>query len=155
MSLTSADVAEIVRLLDASSFGELRLETGDLKLVIRRGAGGAWEEPAPAAAPAPVAAAPAAPKPAAAATAPKPVDASLAEITAPLLGTFYRAPKPGDPPFVEVGSRVEADTIIAIIEVMKLMNPVRAGIAGEVAEILIENAGFVEYGQPLMRVRKG
>jgi biotin carboxyl carrier protein len=70
-----------------------------------------------------------------------------------LLGIFHRAPKPGASPFVEVGSRVEEQTVIGIIEVMKLMNSVQAGVKGEVVEILIENGAAVEYGQILMRVR--
>jgi biotin carboxyl carrier protein len=83
-----------------------------------------------------------------------PVPASdLTEIPAPLLGVFFRAPKPGEAPFVEIGTRVEPDTVIAIIEVMKLMNPVRAGVVGEIVEILADNAALVEYGQALMRVR--
>ena len=75
-------------------------------------------------------------------------------VTAPLLGTFYRAPKPGAPPFVEVGSAVEEDTIIGIIEVMKLMNTVRAGTRGKVLEILAQDGALVEYGETLMRVSK-
>ena len=71
-----------------------------------------------------------------------------------MLGVFYRAPKPGEPPFVEVGAKVEEDTIIGIIEVMKLMNTVRAGVRGEVAEILAENGALVEFDQTLLRVRK-
>ena len=71
-----------------------------------------------------------------------------------MLGVFYRAPKPGEPPFVEVGSEVEEDTIIGIIEVMKLMNTVRAGVRGEVAEILAENGTLVEFDETLLRVRK-
>ncbi len=67
---------------------------------------------------------------------------------------FYRAPKPGEAPFVEIGSKVEAETIIGIIEVMKLMNTVRAGVAGEVSQILAENGALVEYGETLMRVRR-
>ena len=117
MSLTAKDVAEIMRLLDESSFDALELESGDLKLSLRRGSDGA------------------------------------ADIPSPLLGVFYRAPKPGEAPFVEVGSVVEEDTVIAIIEVMKLMNSVRAGVKGEVVEILAENGALVEYGEPLMRVR--
>jgi acetyl-CoA carboxylase biotin carboxyl carrier protein len=75
------------------------------------------------------------------------------DVPAPLLGIFYRAPKPGEPPFIEVGTRVDPDTVIGIIEVMKLMNSVRAGVKGEVAEILAENGAAVEYGEILIRVR--
>lgn len=80
-------------------------------------------------------------------------DAQLLEIRAPMLGTFYRSPKPGADPFVAVGSRVEPDTVIGIIEVMKLMNSAAAGISGEVVEILAQDGELVEYDQPLMRVR--
>ncbi|HLY54325.1 MAG TPA: biotin/lipoyl-containing protein [Stellaceae bacterium] len=146
MSLTAEEVSEIIRLLDASSFDELRLEIGTLKLTLRRGAAPETVETAPA----PV---PAAPQPKVAPP-PPPDTSDLAAIPAPLLGIFYRAPKPGEPPFVEIGSRVEPDTVIAIIEVMKLMSPVRAGIAGEIVEILPDNATLVEYGQVLMRVRE-
>ncbi len=69
-----------------------------------------------------------------------------------MLGVFYRAPSPGAPPFVDVGTRVEADTIVCLIEVMKMMNSVPAGVAGTIAEIHVENAEPVEYGQPLFRV---
>jgi acetyl-CoA carboxylase biotin carboxyl carrier protein len=78
----------------------------------------------------------------------------LHEVTAPLLGTFYRSPKPGAPPFVEVGAQVVEETIVAIIEVMKLMNTVRAGVSGTVTEILVADGALAEYGETLLRVRK-
>ncbi len=81
-------------------------------------------------------------------------DPSLQEVPAPMLGTFYRAPKPGAAPYIEVGSPVEADTIIGIIEVMKLMNVVRAGVRGRVAEIAARDGVLVEYGETLIRVSK-
>ena len=71
----------------------------------------------------------------------------------PLLGVFYRAPKPGEPAFVEIGSRVEEDTVVGIIEVMKLMNSARAGVTGEVVEIIGTNGEMVEHGECLMLVR--
>src|SRR4029077_11062484 len=104
-----------------------------------------------AAAPAP-APAPSAPSPVPAAAA-GPVAKHLKEITSPMLGTFYRAPKPGSAPFVEIGSAVEEDSVIAIIEVMKLMNTVRAGVKGVVTEILPADETLVEFGQVLMRAR--
>ena len=73
-------------------------------------------------------------------------------IDAPMLGTFYRAPAPGEAPFVDVGSTVEPDTIVCIIEVMKMMNSVHAGVAGTIAEVCVENGEPVEYGSPLFRV---
>jgi acetyl-CoA carboxylase biotin carboxyl carrier protein len=78
----------------------------------------------------------------------------LSTVHAPLLGTFYRAPRPGAPPFVEVGSHVEADTVVGIIETMKLMNSVCAGVRGTVAEILIADAQFAAQDSAVMRVRE-
>jgi acetyl-CoA carboxylase biotin carboxyl carrier protein len=75
-------------------------------------------------------------------------------IKAPMVGTFYRSPKPGDPPFVDEGTTVSADSIVCIIEVMKLMNSLHAGVEGVVTRILVQDAQPVEYGQPLMFVRK-
>jgi acetyl-CoA carboxylase biotin carboxyl carrier protein len=149
VTLTARDVAEITRLLEESSFDELYLEMDGLKLSLRRGgaaAGASVAATRSTAAPAP--------EPANAGTPPAAADPSLKDITAPLLGTFYRAPKPGAPPFVEVGSMVEEDTIVGIIEVMKLMNTVRAGARGRVTEILGRDGVLVEYGETLMRVSK-
>ena len=173
MSLTAADVAEIMRLLEQSSFDELTLEMEGIKLSLRRGAAAERSESpaAPVAAAAPAAAsvganstaaAPAAATPATAtpanasvpASKAAPADPNLQDIVAPLLGTFYRSPKPGAPPFVEVGALVQEDTVVAIIEVMKLMNTVRAGVRGKVAEILPTDGALVEYGETLLRVRK-
>ncbi len=165
MSLTAADVAEIMRLVEQSGFDSLTLEMEGIKLSLRRGGSeagavergsevlagsaaipGASQAPSlPAGTVVPVV--PAAP-PAVA------VDPSLHEVAAPLLGTFYRSPKPGAPPFVEVGMQVEEETIVAIIEVMKLMNTVRAGVRGTITDILVADGALAEYGQPLLRVRK-
>jgi acetyl-CoA carboxylase biotin carboxyl carrier protein len=80
-------------------------------------------------------------------------DAELVAVRAPLPGTFYRAPRPGAAPFVEVGSRVEADTVIGIVETMKLMNSVHAGVAGVVAGFCVANAEFAAQGAALLRIR--
>jgi acetyl-CoA carboxylase biotin carboxyl carrier protein len=80
-------------------------------------------------------------------------DRGLVAVRAPLPGTFYRAPRPGAAPFVEVGSRVRADTVVAIVETMKLMNSVHAGADGTVAEICLANAEFAANGATLMRIR--
>jgi acetyl-CoA carboxylase biotin carboxyl carrier protein len=80
-------------------------------------------------------------------------DEGLVAVRAPLPGTFYRAPRPGAAPFVEVGSRVGADTVVAIVETMKLMNSVPAGADGTVIEICLDNAQFAEQGATLMRIR--
>jgi acetyl-CoA carboxylase biotin carboxyl carrier protein len=135
MALNDDDVREILRLVDESELDELRIETDGLSLHVLRGGAVPEPEPEPVREPAPAA-------PAVAAT----------TIDAPTIGVFYRAPGPGEPPFVEVGARVEPDTIVCIIEVMKMMNSVTAGISGTIAEIHVENAAPVEYGQPLFRV---
>ena len=151
MSLTAADVAEIMRLVEQSGFDELTLEMEGTKISLRRGAPAGTPAAAVAAAPPPAPAQPPAP---ATATAAATADPALEDLPSPLLGTFYRAPKPGAPPFVEVGSPVEVDSIVGIIEVMKLMNTVRAGVRGAVAEILVADGALAEYGETLMRVRK-
>src|SRR5690606_16678841 len=79
--------------------------------------------------------------------------AGAVEIRSPIAGTFYRAPKPGADPFVEVGSRVEPGTVVAIVETMKLMNSIHAGAAGEIAEICAANGEFVEPATVLIRLK--
>ena len=152
MSLTSKEVAEITRLLEDSSFDELYLELGDLKLSLKRSAAAPDSTDAlvPASPQAPTASAASGPH--ATGAAPAAEDPRLYSVCAPLLGTFYRAPKPGSSPFVEVGSQVQESTVIGIIEVMKLMNTVRAGASGTVSEILARDGALVEYGEPLLRI---
>jgi acetyl-CoA carboxylase biotin carboxyl carrier protein len=134
VALDDDDVREIFRIIDESGLAELRIETEGLSLhVLRGGAEPATPETAQPSAPA--------------------VDGNGVAIVSPLLGTFYRAPAPGEPPFVEVGASVDPDTIVCIIEVMKMMNSVPAGVAGTIAEIHVDNAQPVEYGQPLFRVQ--
>ena len=145
MTLTAEDVAEITRLLEESQFDELHLEHAGFKLTLKRGAAlrrEAVSASAPAASPAPASAASAS-------------DASVLEVTAPFVGIFYRAPRPGAPPYIEVGSQVEKDTTVGIIEVMKLMNTVRAEARGTVVEILVQDGAVVEYAQVLVRIARG
>ena len=154
MTLTAKDVAEITQLLEQSTFDELYLELDGVKLSLRRSGGGVATGRASARAASPAARATSSPAPAAesAGEVAAPGDSTLYAVPAPLLGTFYRAPKPGAPPFVEVGSTVGEETIIGIIEVMKLMNTVRAGTRGRVVDILAQDGALVEYGETLMRV---
>jgi acetyl-CoA carboxylase biotin carboxyl carrier protein len=154
VSLTAKEVAEILRALEESTFDTLDLEMNGVQLRLRRSgapAGIDTRAPAPMAAP-PVRSAP--PAPEGGDTRPMP-RGDATPVPAPLLGIFYRAPKPGEAPFVQVGDQVTADTIVGIIEVMKLMNTVRAGIAGEVVEISAGNGEMVEYGQALLWIRRG
>ena len=151
MSLTAKDVAEILRLLEESSFDSLSLEIDGMKLNLQRKSAlpGRGNSHAVSAAASRQDGGPM--RPAHKDTAPS--EPGLLEVVAPLLGIFYRAPKPGEQPFVEVGSKVDTETVIGIIEVMKLMNSVRAGVKGEVVEIVADNGAAVEYGEILLRVR--
>ena len=171
MTLTAADIAQIMRLVEQSTFDELNLEIDGIKLTLRRsGAGGAVTQnmttqqslsdaaAAGAAAAGAVAAGTTAGTTAGTAAGGTPAagvarSANSRDIASPMLGTFYRAPKPGSAPFVEVGSPVEENSVIAIIEVMKLMNTVRAGVKGVITEILPADETLVEFGQVLMRAR--
>jgi acetyl-CoA carboxylase biotin carboxyl carrier protein len=147
MGLTDDDVREILRIIDESELDELRIDMPGFRLHVRRGGA---PPPEPAAAPAPAAVerepAPAAPEPATASP------NGAATIDAPMLGTFYRASAPGEQPFVEVGSEVDPDTVVCLIEVMKMMNSVKAGVSGTVVEVFAANAELVEYGEPLFRI---
>jgi len=157
LSLNAKEVAEILKALEASSFDSLELEMGGVKLSLRRSgaASSGAAVPTPAARDAaPVRAAVRSESMSAApASAPVEVPPGTQAVTAPLLGVFYRAPKPGEAPYVDVGQRVAADTIIGIIEVMKLMNTVRAGCSGEIVAIPARNGELVEYGEALLFVR--
>src|SRR5438552_10289353 len=153
MDLSYDDVQQILKIIDASSVEELRLEIGDLKLVVRKR--GARAEVAETSADPPPSAPPREPV---AAAAPAPSGPSRQrraaegefELKAPMVGTFYRAPRPGAPPFVEVGSDVGPDDVVCIIEVMKLMNSITLGRRARIVDILVDNAQLVEFGQPIM-----
>ena len=145
MPLSDEDVREILRIIDESDLAELQIQTDGFALHVVKG-----ERQLDAPPPASRSRQPEAWVPSPAAE-PPPAD-GLHTIEAPMLGTFYRAEAPGKPPFVEVGQRVEPDTIVCIIEVMKMMNSVPAGVSGTVAEVVADNAQLVEYGQPLFRL---
>ena len=152
MTLTAKDVAEIMRLLEESSFESLSLEIDGVKLSLQRSsAGSAARVPDPPAAPPTAPTTP--PRAIPRAKAKTALELGLTEVASPLLGIFYRAPRPGEAAFVDIGSSVNEDTVIGIVEVMKLMNSVRAGVKGRVVEILCENGALVEYGDVLLRVR--
>ena len=157
LPFTAEDVAEILSILETAPYDELHLETDRFKLSLKRGGQGGWSQETQTLIRPDVAAAA---EPAAAMEKPKAAPAEkaqdgLLDIPAPMVGTFYRAPKPGAEPFVKVGSNVKKDTIIAIIEVMKLMNSIRAEVEGEVVEICVDNGVMIEQGQTLMRVKPG
>jgi acetyl-CoA carboxylase biotin carboxyl carrier protein len=172
MGLTADDIQGLLEAFDASTWQEMTIDIGGDHFHVSRRANGAappsdpWRssattgdaeeghlaEPptAPPTAPAPVAPAPVAPAP----VAPIPAEGNGhgVPVAAPSVGLFWRAPSPGAPPFVDVGSRVEPDDTIAIIEVMKLMSPLKAGLSGVVTAILADNGATVARGDALVLV---
>lgn len=167
--LTYRDVVDIMKIIDESVCREMHLEIGDFRLDLVKGPAGAVPGTAatgtagagadraatPAAPPATARTAEAAPAkkpepPQPAAEPRKPLPEGFLEVVTPLAGMFYRAPAPGAPPFVDVGSLVEAGEQVAIVEVMKLMNSIKAPGKGVIREILVANESQVRMGQPLM-----
>ncbi len=152
--LTSDDIREILRILESSPFNSLELEIGDVRLRLRRES--AADTAAPSSRDANEPPAPVIQRAAANGAHPPPGEPTpgTVEVRAPTLGTFYRAPRPGAEPFVDVGTVVTPQTTVGIIEVMKLMNGVLAGVEGEVREICAQDGTAVEYDQVLMRVAR-
>ena len=154
------EIKTIVKLMSDNDLTEFKIESEEMTLCLRRAAR-QQSAPAPVFVPAamPAAAAPAIPVPAAVSV-PEPIKAASPEtgrasfdpskvIESPTVGTFYRSSAPGAEPFVKVGSHVEADTTVAVVEAMKVMNEIKAEKSGVIKEILLENGQPVEYGQPL------
>ncbi|MBW0447158.1 acetyl-CoA carboxylase biotin carboxyl carrier protein [bacterium M00.F.Ca.ET.228.01.1.1] len=156
-------IAHLVELLSGSTLTELTLREGDSSLHLSRGHATRAPEADPEVAalrvaatasrqPQPVAATASAPNDAPAAPPPA-VQEGHYVVTSPLVGTFYRASSPDVAPFVQVGDRIEAGHIVAVVEAMKLLNEIEAERSGEVIEIHVENGAFVEYGQPLFTIQ--
>lgn len=173
MTLDDEDVSRILRIIDEMPFDEVELEWKGLRLrVSKRGELSPALPPATAGAipanagtpsPAPVMAT-TAPVPAAPATPPPPPPAGerfdanalgpgLTVVKAPVMGTFYQSPEPGKPPFVNVGQAVDDETTVCLLEVMKVYTAVKSDVAGTIERILVADAQFVEFGQPLFVVR--
>lgn len=159
MSLTHENVRAILKIIDETPYDEVRLEIDDLKLhVSRHGVGGLLESVEPlsqsavsahssSAAPLPRKQAPLLEQ-----AAQPQLAEGLVAVRAPMLGTFYRAPAPGKRPFVEVGDKVGVDDTVCLVEVMKLFQSVKAGVAGTVAKLPVENGSMVEHGQTLVLI---
>ena len=153
------DIKAIIDLMRKNNLSEFELERQDFKIKLKRSNGGhpASEEtgyypqvmaaPAPLPLPTPVAAAPAP------VLAPVPTGPATVEIESPMIGTFYRAPSPESQVYVDVGSEVNPETVVCLIEAMKVMNEIKAEAKGVVTQVLVENAKPVEFGQPLFRIR--
>ena len=162
---TYDDILAIARLVESGSrFTEFRLRSGDIEVEVKRANGVAAERLGPGP---PAEGLPGQALPGSGARGDDPVMPAQAGaqlplpdlptgthiVRSPTVGTLYRAPEPGAKPFVEAGTKVKADTVVCIIEVMKLMNSIPAGVAGVVTHVLVENAATVEAGQPLVAIR--
>ena len=147
------DIKAIIDLMKKNSVSEFELEREGFKIKLKRNSGAVVQyEDAPQViyAPQPVAA-PAAGSPQLAA--PAPTVSSGVEIKSPMIGTFYHSPSPESAPYVEVGAEVGPETVVCIIEAMKVMNEIKAEVKGVITEVLVDNAKPVEFGQPMFKVR--
>lgn len=151
-------IKQVVDLMKKSGLSEFEIQDQEFKLRIKRDVGAqpvafqAVPAPAPVQAPAPAPVQ--APAPAAAAPAATPAaDPSVKVITSPMVGTFYASPSPDNPPFVTVGSPVKPDSVVCIVEAMKVMNEIQSELNGTVVECLVASGTSVEFGQPLFRVK--
>jgi acetyl-CoA carboxylase biotin carboxyl carrier protein len=148
------DIKAIIDLMKKNSITEFELERQDSKIRLKRGLNGG--QAASSDEPLPVIALPMATTQAAmpqAAAVPPPSATGELEIKSPMIGTFYRAPSPEAGSYIEVGGEVHPDTVVCIIEAMKVMNEIKAEVKGVITQILVENAKPVEFGQPLFKVR--
>lgn len=158
--LSIDEIKQLIELIDESTLDEFELETKDSKILLKKNktvvAAAAVQEAPIAITQAPAQAAPVAQTQPAApqAEANTAEDASLEVITSPMVGTFYASASPEDANFVSVGSKVSAQSVVCIVEAMKLFNEITADIDGEIAEILVSSGELVEFGQPLFKVRK-
>lgn len=152
--LSIDEIKQLIELIDESTLDEFELETKDSKILLKKNktvVAAAVQEAPIAITQAPAQAAPVAQTQAEANTT---EDASLEVITSPMVGTFYASASPEDANFVSVGSKVSAQSVVCIVEAMKLFNEITADIDGEIAEILVSSGELVEFGQPLFKVRK-
>src|SRR3954470_5862112 len=151
MELTEDDVIEILKLFEHSKFDFLQLQQGERKITVSKGG---YVPSGTGAAPAPAAAAPQPPAPPPAAKAEAaPIEEGLVPVTAPMVGKFYAAASPSDPPYVENGTKVAAGATVGLIEVMKVFASIKTETAGVIERILVSNGQFVEFGQPLFLLR--
>lgn len=149
-------IERVVRLVEEADIGELELESKEgLRIIVKKQS--SLSAAATTAVLPPMIAGtypPPASIPPAAATKIPEVDESIEIIKSPMVGTFYRAPAPDAPPFIEVGDVIQTNTVVCILEAMKVMNEIKAGLAGTVQEIMVENGQPVEFGQPLFKIKK-
>ena len=149
-TLDLKDIKAIIDLMKKNDLSVFEMEKDGFKLKLQKGAGDQTVFAAPAASPTPTLA-PAAIPASAAPSAPE--KSSLKDIVSPMVGTFYRAGAPESPPFVDIGKEVNEETVVCIIEAMKVMNEIKAEVKGVIAEIVAESGKPVQFGQVLFRVR--
>jgi acetyl-CoA carboxylase biotin carboxyl carrier protein len=154
MSLSNAEIREILDILDESAWEEAEVTIGDLTLAVSKTATAPGSPAPPAPGSAPPSPSPEPPPAAPAAAGPAPAEPEPAGhlIRSPSVGVFWRSPEPGAAPFVEVGEQVSAGQTLCIVEVMKLMQHVTADVDGVITEIHVENAEHVEFDTPLFSV---
>ena len=160
------EIKAVIDLMAKNGLTEFELEKGDVKLRVKRGPGGEWStgsapaasaagtQPLPQIVTAPIVATTAqAPQPAAAASAAAVPEAGLSQIVSPMVGTFYRSPSPDSPPYIDAGQEVNEETVVCIIEAMKVMNEIKAECTGVIVEVFAQNGKPVDFGKPLFSVR--
>jgi acetyl-CoA carboxylase biotin carboxyl carrier protein len=150
------DIKAIIDLMKKNSISEFEMEKQDFKIRLKRGPNGgtpvvSLDELPPATVLAAAPQIPAVPPPVA--PVPPPPATGEVEVKSPMIGTFYRSPSPEAASYVEVGTEVNPDTVVCIIEAMKVMNEIKAEVKGVITQVLVENAKPVEFGQPLFKVR--
>lgn len=156
MAIDYKEVRELIMAVSQTEIAELILKSDDFELTVRKGTASLQDAPVvvstpTATSPQPMPSSPAEPEP----SSPPPSEQKWVEVTSPMVGTFYRAPAPGEDPFVNTNDSIKTGQTVCIIEAMKLMNEIEAEVSGQVMEILVEDGEPVEYGQALMRVDPG
>ena len=144
------DIKAIIDLMKKNDLSVFEMEKDGFRLKLQKGLG---DQPIVVSSPVPAGMSPVATGPAAAAAAPAGEASNLKDVSSPMVGTFYRAASPDAPPFVDVGTRVTEDTVVCIIEAMKVMNEIKAETSGVIAEVVAENGKPVQFGQALFRVK--
>ncbi len=147
-------IKQVIDLMKRSELSEFELEEEGFKLRLSRKSGESVPQILQAAPVAQAAAPAAAPAPAAEAPAPAGDEPGTSVVKSPMVGTFYRSPSPDSPAFVDVGAKISEDSVVCIIEAMKVMNEIQAEIKGTITEILVENGDAIEFGQPLFKVKQ-
>jgi acetyl-CoA carboxylase biotin carboxyl carrier protein len=149
------DIKAIIDLMKKNSITEFELEQQDSKIKLKRGlnGGAAVIQQDDSISAIPVSMPSAVSAPVVQTSAPQPVTTGEIEIKSPMIGTFYRAPSPESANYVEVGTEVNSETVVSIIEAMKVMNEIKAEVKGVITQVLVESGKPVEFGQPLFKVR--